>query len=497
MEDLGGEKVSRADVLAHLWEQGLIWPWLLREHQKDLFLRQAAMKPLDVLVEVCARRFGKTTETLILAETIARNQPGSIIRYAAPTESMAKTVVLPAWHKILATCPKHLLPMDRTQTERCYRWPNGSRLYLAGTDLDPDRLRGSEAHLVIVDEAGFHKKLKYVVEDILSPQLNDTDGIMIICSTPPDSMDHEFMSYWRAAKKGDFLITKTLLDNTFYSRAKKLKICEGKNPGMTPEEIELIFDRKMEGSPTWEREYMCEMVTDKTRRVAPDFSQIAHVGRQNIRAPAYETNYVFIDQADGTDFFAAVFATYNFAAKKLFVRAEWMSKKKNSSQIVIELRQIERDLWGSAKVQRYSDDPRGGSQRRDMADLYHYPIQTARKSTGARDMMDTLSVHLKADKIVVDPGCVKLIDQMKDGVWAVSKTGKADFERSEMLGHCDALNALGMGVRCVAWHKNPAGGSDWVDPNVFYAAEPKAEVSASFQKSIRTLGRAFGHVGRN
>lgn len=438
---------------------------LLRPHQIPLYEADKGARSHSITVQVCSRRYGKTFEKLVLAVETAIQNPDCVVRFAFPAKEQGKSVIEPNIRRILASCPpdKELLPVVKLDNGGFVEFANKSRIYLAGTD-DKDqreRLRGMEAILIIVDEGGSHKELEYVVDDILSPQVDTGGGKLILVSTPPKSMDHAFVGYWTTARRNGTLVVRTIKQNTFYSRETLLNICAKANKHIAHDQnlVELVLDGKIEGSPTWEREYMCRMVTDKRLRVCPDFVSTTDTELETVHVKAFEppkhcTRYVFIDQGHATDYFAAVFASHVFGpgGGTLYVEDAWQDRRKPTDHIVEELKKVERRLgWVGAR--RFSNDPRGDQQRADMRARGYHVVRAA-KSEGAEAEADRLNLAVRAQKVVIHPRCSELIAQMRDGIWKETATGKADFERGETLGHLDALAALAMGIRCVDWRLN-------------------------------------------
>jgi hypothetical protein len=494
--------MTAAQVNRLRWQHGFLTT-LLREHQIPIYDAILSTPRLKVRPVVCSRRLGKTMTSLICIEEIQRKHPGSIIRLAFPTIKQAQTVIMPNWRKVLRTCPDDLRPEDRTNADEggwiwpkhvgpckcgdplCVTSPGPSMLFFAGTDDNDqrERLRGSEANWFFGDEAGSQKELRYTVEDILGPQLDEVNGRGVLITTPPKSMEHEFVSFWDSGEQDDLLVVKTIFDNTYNSPEKLREICEKANKrdlDETPEKYTARIDRIIAcGSdwkaaieagctPTWAREYLCGKVTDASARVCPEFREDRHVV-EHVSRPAYVDRYVFVDQGNYPDFFAMLFCEFDFSTGKLRVVREWLERHKNTREIVTAAKKIETELWaprgsteweavpaaGSTAPRRFADDPRGKTQLDDMRTEHGYSVVLAEKSLGAAEQSRAVRVEVTAGSIEVDASCTRLIAQMRDGIFKESKeTGRQDFERSKTLGHLDAFSALALGVRSVNWSNN-------------------------------------------
>jgi hypothetical protein len=116
--------------------------------------------------------------------------PNTVVKFLAPTAKDIKSVVAQNMREILKDCPKELIPKFNLHS-MTYQFPNGSEIQLSGTDNgNADKVRGSEAKLCIVDEAGFCDDLNYVVNSVLVPTTAKSKGKVVLISTPSRSPDH-------------------------------------------------------------------------------------------------------------------------------------------------------------------------------------------------------------------------------------------------------------------------------------------------------------------
>lgn len=497
-----GTRRTKAEILRTAWESGIVAPLILRKHQVPLYESIMATPRLKARPILCSRRFGKTMTVLVCIEEIARQHPGSIIRLTFPTIKQATTVIMPNWRKVLATCPEDLKPVDRTSNDEggwvwpdqkgpckcgdplCVTGPGPSILFFAGTD-DADqreRQRGSDANWAFLDEAASQKELRYMVEDILSPQLDEVNGRLVMVTTPPRSLAHDFVAFWDAGLANALLFIRTIFDNTHLSKSKFRNICEERNKQESGESKE-AYDKRIDeiiaagsdvqkarragASSTWLREYLSARLGDTESQVCPEFDETIHVADHE--RPAYVQRYVFIDQGHVADFFVALFAEYDFAMGKLRVLGEKLLRHANTNKIVQELKECEEKIWckpgekwkdlptsGPNAIRRWTDDPRGSQQVHDMASTPHfYNVSMADKSPGDEENSRAVRYRVNAGNIEVAPACTNLIAQMRDGVFKEKAGGKQEFERSKSFGHLDAFASLSLGCRVVNWNYNP------------------------------------------
>jgi hypothetical protein len=267
------------------------------------------------------------------------------------------------------------------------------------------------------------------------------------------------MEYRSQAERLGRAITKTIFDNPMRSPEDIRVICRRANRTATETDIDLILAGKMQGSPTWQREYLCQMVTDRDLRVVPEFEPQTHV-REHPR-PNYFQPYVFIDFGFQTDYSAALFGYIDFSLSLLHIENEFVGRRLNSRELALEMVKKERELWGLKPHKnpiRFADS-NAQQQIYDMGSLFDYPISACSKAGGIEGMVNNLREMIGADRFSVHPRCTNLIRQLREGIWKKDKRGFINstlrFERSETMGHLDCIAALMYGARSIDWRRNP------------------------------------------
>ena len=181
---LTSEDVVLAEVQREAWIRGDT-TWLLDDDQ--LAQHDALWSGQGDYYACISRQRGKTWWAVAECIMYAMRNPGAQIKYASLTHKSVRAIIGPVLREQLATCPAELRPTEDTQHGE-WRWPNGSVLTCAGVDNQHyTALRGTKAHLVIKDEAGFFADYDSV-DAVLSPQLLTTraqGGRCLEISTPP------------------------------------------------------------------------------------------------------------------------------------------------------------------------------------------------------------------------------------------------------------------------------------------------------------------------
>ena len=466
--------VEEDDLVRYAWTTGEFLEERLDPLQLELDAMFDSMAPRTRAFILESRKIGKTYGFMCYADKIARRKPKSIIRFAYPTKTQGGTIVGPLMEEMQADCPMDLRWVYR-EKEFCWMLPhNGSRLYLAGTD-DADqieRLRGPKADLILLDELPTFrdKKLEYLIDSVLWPQTLNTGGLTLMSGTPPESMDHPSVDYIDQARFDGNLVTKTIFDNPRLDADTIRSICRVANPAKyfglqgSPAEYEQritdVLAGKAEGTPHWEREFMCRMVADKEQRVCPEFDKISHIGVAPTGYPCLK--FVFIDPGHVKDFFAATFCEMSFSRQILYVRQEAFALRKSTTEIREKYQKIERELgWTTPQnlnpkdVFRYIDE----TSKQQITDFSRdgYRVQAASRSPGKGQLVVEARKLFNADRIIIDPRCQNLIACCENGIW--SDKSKEDFKRTSSLGHLDVFDSLCQGCLTVRdlgkWKVNP------------------------------------------
>ena len=241
-----------------MWRLGDL-SWKLLPHQDTMYeaLHDFIEHGTDIqYILNCTRRFGKTSVLIIIALEYCLRRNNTIIRFAMPFQKEARTIIRIFMKKLLEDCPDDTKPKLHVQ-DSYWSFGNGSELHIHGVNNGhEDNLRGHEAFLAIVDEAGSVDELKYLTNDILMPQLLTTGGKFIGASTPPPIPGHYFKALYDKAKLKGNLSEYNIYDNTSLSTAlirTYMDECGG------------------EDSATWQREYLIQFEIDKDRMIIPEW----------------------------------------------------------------------------------------------------------------------------------------------------------------------------------------------------------------------------------
>lgn len=438
-----------------LWHGGDL-SWLCRPGGQEIlydFVHGCADKGGDTVSPIvleCHRRLGKSFVLLLLLVERALQRPGQQLVYGAPTYEQVATIVVPNMAILLQTCPESLRPKrsDYTWTFRNPTWPQGSPpsvLRAVGVDyMRGDRLRGACADAVALDEVRDMSEPRYLVEDVLLYQFVGRESPWIAMgTTPPRSGDHEVTAYFapRAVRDGRYRKIP-VTENAYWTETEERRLLEAIGGGKE--------------SISWRREALCETVGDENELIVPEFqrNELAVVVKEYPR-PEYFYPHTCLDTG-WNDWNAALEGYVDFKNQTLVIEDEIVMRYQSTGTIAAEINRKEAELWLVGG--RWA----GGKRPTRMGDLTEQALEDLRTDHKVsinpvvkydrEAAIANLRTSIQNGKVKIFERCKNLIYQLRNGIWNEART---QFERSERLGHCDALAACVYFHRMANWNGNP------------------------------------------
>lgn len=425
-----------------LWKKGnLTFKLDANQEQMYHFARNTSHK---IVVIACSRQLGKTHFLCTLAIEECVRAPNRVVKLIASETKMIKRIIAPLMRDLLADCPKELRPEYRV-ADGVYRFPNGSEIQMAGTDGGhAESLRGSRAHLCIVDEAGFCSDLDYIVKSILIPTTTTTRGKIILSSTPPKSNDHDFIRFWDKAEIDGSFIKKTIYDN----------------PRLSIEEIQELAEA-IGGitSNGFRREYLCERITDEEEAVVPEFTKDLQLKiiKAWPRPPHYDA-YASMD-IGFRDLTVTLFAYYDFRQGKIIIEDELVVKggKFLTNEFAFDIKKKEKSLWITPLTGEFKEPYLRISDNNNLILLndlqtQHGILFMPIPKDNSDAALNNMRMLLKQERIIINPKCVVLIKHLETAIWNKSRSS---YMRSGEQGHFDAVDSLKYLCRGLQMNKNP------------------------------------------
>lgn len=480
------------------WRDGTL-RYKIRGYQKSVYdILWSAIHNPEVL-QYCltiSRRWGKSFTLLVICVEYALRYPGSQIRMAAPTLDELRKITGPLMRKILADCPLAQLPRYASQ-EKVWTFHNGSQIHIAGVNGGhEDSLRGTGTDLAIVDEGGFVDNFKYLVDDVLGPQLLDREGsTMLVSSTPPPSPAHDYVSLALKLQKDGLFCHRDIHSTDFSEKRLRLfaKLAGG------------------EGTTTWKREYLALFVREERLAIIPEWDEPIETEEWKERAAelvleaqedprrVFYANQEALDIGEQKfDFQAVLYSFYEFHKARLVVERELIDSKMprmTTKELGDAIKVDEMELWGDSDAipprqavvkMRIADnnDPRMLLDLATQQGLPFYP--TTKESLTA--MINKVRMWVKDGRVLIHPRCENLLACLKHGIWKDKDHIGKEFIRTEALGHLDALAALVYLVRnCDESNPLPAGwgldaAKQFIPPHLL--AQPKSQTAKAIEQAF-------------
>lgn len=475
-EHLKKSKPSDVDVEA-AWRTGNL-SYKLWEVQKKMAAVLWSPGSLKKVLN-CSRRIRKTSTALTLALELCIKKKNAQVRYVGPTQKMIRKIVHPLIRLLTLDCPSDLKPVWKGQDGLYFFPSSGAELHIAGANNDhEDDSRGTAADLCIVDEAQMIKRLKYLINDVLMPQLITTEGPLWIILTPPKTPVHECRDY----------VIEAQAEMNSYA---EFNIHQSEYPPIAIER----FCKEAGGaqSTTWLREYMCQFVVDLNYSIIPEWNDSMIEEYVPDELFQFYLKYEGMDISGGKRHKTSVlYAVYDFRKAKLFVQDETDIEALQSStkNVADAVKAKEKSLWANPKGGEFKVHQRiaDNSNLILLMDLgKEHGLHFAPTSKDTLDaMVNEVRLWTGARKISVSPKCQQLIGSLKYGVW---DDKRKHWEESAVYGHFDALAALMYMLRYVDSKFNPVP-HDWgVIPDSMHVRP-----NGKLEGDAKELAKAFGLV---
>ena len=385
----------------------------------------------DISIVHAARGYGKTWLALVLAIECAARKGNRRIVYASPSREQSREIVVPTM-SLLQERLEGALEVKQVAATHQYRLRNNSIIILEGADDDHgNHLRGPFADLAICDEAGFWKYCDYAIHSVLYPVVKRRRGRILVLSTSPESVGHEFVGLCETAIRNGGYLKRTISENQDLTDEQKASYIE-KLGGIN--------------STAVKRELYCEFVIESERAVVPEFDPGRHI--ISVDAPPWRDCYTSVDLGF-KDFTHTVYGYWDFNGARLIIEDESAANYARTEKTAETIKEKELELWGDHEPHmRIADnDPQ------IIADLTAFGLGfSPTMKTDKEAAINSLRSMFAADKILIHPRCVQLIHQLKVGIW---NKGRTDYERLPGAGHLDGIDALVYLNRMLDRNHNP------------------------------------------
>jgi hypothetical protein len=420
------DDITTLEARHALWNAGIL-SWKLWKQQLPIYSSIRALQgSVDEAVVLCARQFGKSQLGVLLAIEDCIRWHDVCIVIIGPTLKQTREIVSPRLRRICEDAPEGLVRPSKSEG----KWYIGtSELVMGGMDMNSSAQRGKTVQNVYIEEIVDSHPDDYTesLRSDIGPALTHSKGgKLIYLTTPPKIPDHPFITETMVkAKLNSSLYTYTIDDNK----------------ALTPAQYDACV-RRSGGRHTvdFRREYLCEIIRDRSVVIIPDFDDKLHVSGLAERGVdmILET---FTDWGGVRDKTASILMGYEFLTGMDYVIDELVWDHNTPTDYIVK--EI-REKWGSLPIRtHYADAP--GQLQVDLANSYDFPVTIPNKvdwEAGINQMGNRFTTN----KILINPRCKFTIETCRSGVFNKNRT---DFERTAALGHMDAAAALMYGIKCL------------------------------------------------
>lgn len=410
----------------YLWRKGDL-RFKLQPQQIPIYDGVRALpKGIDEAVLLCARQFGKSYLGVILALEDCIKNPGKCVLIVGPTLKQTREIVTPRLRDLSQDAPEGLIRPLKSES----KWEvGGSELIIAGFDVNSASQRGKTVQTIYIEEISDSHPDNYLeaMRSDLGPALTRSNGgRMVFLTTLPKFPDHPFIvDTMVKAEYNKALYVYTIDDNKELTQAQ-YDACVRRSGGIN--------------SVDFRREYMCELVRDPTVLVVPDFDESKHVKAFEMMDHCHL--HIGGDWGGVRDMTALLLMSHNFTKDKIVVYDERIFPPNTATNTIIK---TAREMENGRPCTRSIDMP--GQLQVDIT-AYGYEAQMPPKEDW-RAAINAMAVKFSLNQIWIHERCRFLIQSLRSGTFNKNKT---DFERTSLLGHCDALAALMYGIRTQPTH---------------------------------------------
>lgn len=442
------------EAQAYCWQTGDLF---FRRRRTQLMLKVAWEKSKltskKFYVE-STRRLGKSTELLQLMTEECIKNPMKRCAFFAPVKDALLDYVEPIIMETYSDCPDEYRPKF-DQQRFLLEFSNGSSIIFRGSNNKQHRARrGQEFHLAAIDEARDVNDLGELIDSVVFPALFDSNGFLIISSTPADTRSHALYQYRQRA----------ILDGCFFSikMSEAMKI----DPEVyTPEKVAKWKEETLkgvDGEERYNREYECEWVVNKSRAAVPEWKPEYMVEFKHDPYYEFYHHYIGIDWGY-RDFTAVGFATYNYRKARLEVEGEltFSGTDVRSDKIAAAIDREASRLWGTTweTNRQVSDsaDPILINELNQHPKMSFVPVH---KENSLEAMLNQFRVLVNQGKILVSPKCPLTVHCLANAIW---DEARKKLDQDVYARHFDHLMQLVYMTRMLDVATNPIPRDHMID----------------------------------
>lgn len=449
-----------------------------------------------------SRQVGKSFWVMCFALEFLIRFPKSIVRVIAPTKDKCEEIVEDNLNVILHDVPAGMIVRSTSKN----RWNlfNKSSLRLGALERQfVDKNRGGNASLIIYEECGFvtGDDFNYGVNSVIGPQLIRSKGHEIFVSSPSEQPDHplhtviapsceskgtlfQYMVFESPSITDSAIVEAaeragTHLTVPFVGEVRK-RIADSDIKIIAADVEDMAKSEEIVLSDGFLREFMAKIIRPTSLMVIPIFHERDTVVEFDL--PEVAKIQVTIDWGGVRDRTVALLMSYEYHRDNdLFLDEKEWPPNTSTDVIVKGLKEWD-DIVGDSPV--WADVP--GQLQVDLEHNHDYIVHLPQKSNWLASV-NAMSTRFATRNVKIKPKCRFLIASIRAGMLNRTRT---DFDRSDALGHMDALAAAMYGIRMQNKENPYAHSQHGANINTF--VNPDKIKEAGEEGLAKISGKTFG-----
>lgn len=339
---------------------------------------------------------------------LVRNGDGWNVAYLAPTYQQARDI---CWVALKKRLEPVTVAANDSRLEITVKTSSGGRATVKVRSWDAiETLRGQAFDFLVIDETASCKNFWEGWEEVLRPTLTDRKGHALFIGTPR-GFNHFFELSNEQESHPDTWATFRF---TTYD-----------NPHIPKEEIDEAKTQLPED--TFAQEYMADF-RKAEGLVYPEFDRVNHVASVEVFPDQIAQRLTGIDFGFTNP--TSVLEVIHLRDGRFYVASEWYKTGKTNAEVIDWTKTLNANTCypDPAEPDRIEEMRRAGIPVRDVKKDVAWGIGRVREA-------------IVAGKLVVDPSCVNLLDELGTYRW---KEGRADANQPDEpeKHHDHALDAL-------------------------------------------------------
>lgn len=358
---------------------------------------------------MAGRRFGKTQ--LSVEEMLGfavRPGDGWNVAYVAPTFQQARDICWLALKKRLAPVT---VSANDSRLEIAVKTATGGRGTVKVRSWDAiETLRGQAFDFIVIDEVASCRSFWVGWEEVLRPTLTDRKGHALFIGTPKG-----FNHFYDLSNEQE----------QHPESWETFRFTSYDNPHIPKEEIDEA--RRQLPEDTFAQEYLADF-RKAEGLVYPEFDRQRHVARLEVQPEQIASRLAGVDFGFTNP--TAVLEILHLRDGRFYARSEWRKTNKTNAEVIEQVRALSPHACypDPAEPDRIEEMRRAGIPAREVRKDVAWGIGKVREA-------------IVAGRLVVDPSCVGLLDEMSTYRW---REGSPDRNQpDEPVKHEDhCLDAL-------------------------------------------------------